>query len=365
MRRTGVLLCVVFLGLGLGLGGCARPGATGAPGGAGTDPGWPAVVAAPARQAPALPTSRAVGRGQLISRCGDCPHWTLRLADGTEFTLPADADRVTSREDGTTAGGRLSLDGRWLALRPLSPDGLGTTGWAFRDLLGTTVRTVPGREMFAWSANGRWVVLCDDAWRMRRLDLTTGATLAVRGGGWPVGVLDTGDVLLAAPAVNPFQLPSISPRPSPAAGARAGAVAVTVVRPGSDVSRRVELEVWPVLTAAQQHSEGTRWSEWAVPADGAEIVGVGTSDVPPTRFVARFSLTDGHLLGIVKNLPDPGYATLLGRYAPDGGLLFVRHDAGGQDLLRVDPAGTGPAEVRCHAPGDFQIDWRVTESDRS
>jgi len=343
------------------LAGCGRGAGVGAPAGDATDPGWPATVEAPASEPPMLPNDHGVGRAQLLYRHYG-QHWIARIADGREYTLPAEADVVSSREDGTTFGGTLSPDGRWLVLHDTGPNH-GRDGWQYRDLLGTTTHDFG--EPLAWSTDGHWVVSRNRGgnYLTERMDLTTGAITPVAGPGAPAGILPNGDVVLVRPDENPFSLPSISPRPSPAADARAGGLTFAVVRPGAGQQRAVRAAVDEVLSDEQRRIEYTGWSQWAVSGDGTELAAFGGSEVAPRRFAVRFSLADGHLLGTLPIRSAGGTSEpyqLLGGYTADGAVLFNEYrGADGVDLLRYPRDGGAPRTL-CHVAADYQFSWRTS-----
>ncbi len=173
------------------------------------DPGWPAHLTAPAGPLPTLPTDRAVGRAQLLYRCPGCPHWTIRLADGREYALPATADHQFGSD--TTVGGQLSPDGRWLVLPGCDGDAV-LNRITIRDLTGTATRCRPSRPQ-AWSANGRYLLGNDG----QLLDLTSTASWTAAIGnpepdsydGGLAGILDDGTLVVTGEPENPFTPPSL------------------------------------------------------------------------------------------------------------------------------------------------------------
>jgi hypothetical protein len=329
----------------LALVGCGPQPAPGTP--SSTDPGWPATVTAPNGDQPELPAG-PVGRAQVLYRCPSCPHWTIQLADGRRFDLPAAAD-VRIREGGGSVGGWLSPDGRWLAL-PGCPDDPGYAV-SVRDLTTDRRRCLADRPL-RWSANGSWVYT-----QQSLTNLDTGETHRVGSAFGLAGILDDGTLVTTAQDPDPWAPTSLSPQPPVPDTARSGALRITLVRPDS-TRRSVDVAVDSVFSAAEQRTAGTGWSDFtAVRGDGTELTIAGHTR--ERSVTVRLSLVDGRVLG---SAPEPDRGAWLIGYHPDGGWLYWNYrPSGTAELLRVSPAGV--TTVQCSIPAGWQYTFRYDRLD--
>lgn len=364
LAPVAVAAVVVAVGLvavaGLGPGGSGRgPEVFGGQQGA-APPGldWlPERLDVPETDPEPLPATGVVGRGVLLygSSAPDAGPPVLLTEDNRRYRLAEPVDKPAGPGFSVMyTHPTLSPDGRWLGEER---DGR----YVLRDLTGDR-RFELDRSLspVGWSPGGQWLLFDDhrgDDLPSVRVDLSTGDRLPVVAGDpdrWrPVGVLDSGDVLVnrfwdTNGPVRRFEARIVDPRDG-------------VTRSG------IQVDLGPYLEPGEQRT----WDTPLLSPDGRTVaVSVVRNPDPGTEGTPGLEAGPGHLLvidlasgqvrrtvlpytrgagGTVSATPIPPAGTRWSEplaYLPDGVLLRQRtSDQRGEALLVLDPATGAYARV--------------------